>query len=100
MIAFKGDVPPDTFEKAAQHVGEGFCGIGRGLAIVFKQFIADFLCKTLVFEMFKAQSFEDLGQYPQAFVLVAVGAAGAREKIRDFMQTLNRKEGEDYLFVA
>ena len=34
------------------------------------------------------------------FVLVAVGAAGAREKIRDFMRARQRLEGADYLFVA
>ena len=34
------------------------------------------------------------------FLLVAVGAAGAREKIRDFMWARHRLEGADYLFVA
>lgn len=33
-------------------------------------------------------------------VLVAVGAAGAREEISAFMLKHNRTEGEDYLFVA
>jgi glycosyltransferase involved in cell wall biosynthesis len=45
-------------------------------------------------------SFEDLDEHPDTFVLVAVGAAGAREKIRKFMQTRNRQEGIDHLFVA
>lgn len=35
-----------------------------------------------------------------SMVLVAVGAAGAREEISGFMTDLGRKEGEDYLFVA
>lgn len=35
-----------------------------------------------------------------SFVLVAVGAAGAREEIRCFMNGLGRVEGEHYLFVA
>jgi glycosyltransferase involved in cell wall biosynthesis len=43
---------------------------------------------------------EHLAQEPAAFVLAAVGSAGAREKIRAFMQRLRRAEGEDYLFVA
>jgi glycosyltransferase involved in cell wall biosynthesis len=34
------------------------------------------------------------------FILVAVGAAGAREEIRSFMQARDRLEGADYLFVA
>ncbi len=34
------------------------------------------------------------------FILVAVGAAGAREEIRGFMQARDRLEGVDYLFVA
>jgi glycosyltransferase involved in cell wall biosynthesis len=33
-------------------------------------------------------------------VLVAVGAAGAREKIRTWMGTSEKEEGRDYLFVA
>jgi glycosyltransferase involved in cell wall biosynthesis len=36
----------------------------------------------------------------RTFVLVAVGAAGARGKIRRFMQALGRTEGSDFLFVA
>jgi glycosyltransferase involved in cell wall biosynthesis len=36
----------------------------------------------------------------QSFVLVAVGAAGAREEIRGFMRGLGRKEGEHFLFLA
>lgn len=36
----------------------------------------------------------------ESFVLVAVGSAGAKEKIRDFMLGVDRIEGEDYLFVA
>jgi len=43
---------------------------------------------------------ERLAQEPAAFVLAAVGAAGARRKIRAFMARLGRTEGEDYLFVA
>lgn len=35
-----------------------------------------------------------------AMVLVAVGAAGAREEISAFMLEHNRHEGQDYLFVA
>jgi glycosyltransferase involved in cell wall biosynthesis len=34
------------------------------------------------------------------FVLVAVGARSAREKIRDFLSAHERSEGRDYLFVA
>jgi hypothetical protein len=34
------------------------------------------------------------------FIVVAVGAAGAREKIRGFMGRARRREGDDYLFVA
>jgi len=33
-------------------------------------------------------------------VLVAVGAAGAREKIQAYMVEHGKKEGLDYLFVA
>jgi len=36
----------------------------------------------------------------EAFVLVAVGAAGAREKIGAYMLECGKKEGPDYLFVA
>ena len=36
----------------------------------------------------------------QEFVLVAVGAAGARAEIRSWMNDRNREEGRDYLFVA
>ena len=35
-----------------------------------------------------------------SFVIVAVGAAGAREEIRSFMGGVGRIEGEHYLFVA
>ena len=35
-----------------------------------------------------------------AMVLVAVGAAGARAEIAEFMSSHNLAEGEDYLFVA
>ena len=41
-----------------------------------------------------------LEREPKAFVLAAVGAAGARPRIRAFMERLGRIEGEDYLFVA
>lgn len=34
------------------------------------------------------------------FIIVAVGAAGARKQIRSFMEEHERCEGEDYLFVA
>jgi glycosyltransferase involved in cell wall biosynthesis len=34
------------------------------------------------------------------FVLVAVGAAGARREIRAYMRDLDRKEGKDFLFLA
>jgi len=40
---------------------------------------------------------EDLGA---AMLLVAVGAAGAREEIAAFLQVHNKVEGRDYLFVA
>ena len=43
---------------------------------------------------------EWLRSNPDAFVLVAVGAAGARAKIRRFLDDLGRTEGEHYLFVA
>ena len=43
---------------------------------------------------------EWLSENPDAFVLAAVGAAGARARIRSFMDGLGRVEGEDYLFVA
>jgi hypothetical protein len=36
----------------------------------------------------------------ESFILVAVGAAGVRPEIREFMQSHGRIEGEDYLFVA
>jgi len=36
----------------------------------------------------------------ETFVLVAVGAAGARAEIREFMQGYGKVEGEQYLFVA
>ncbi len=41
-----------------------------------------------------------LAEHGCAFVVVAVGARGARGEIRAFMQQLGRKEGTDYLFVA
>jgi glycosyltransferase involved in cell wall biosynthesis len=43
---------------------------------------------------------ERLEREPSAFVLAAVGSAGARPRIRAFMARLGRDEGEDYLFVA
>jgi len=43
---------------------------------------------------------EHVDQLEDAFVLVAVGAAGAREEIRQFMQDRKKEEGEEYLFVA
>ncbi|MEE4216129.1 MAG: glycosyltransferase [Xanthomonadales bacterium] len=41
-----------------------------------------------------------LVQDQESFVLVAVGAVGAKGEIRRFMQDLGRVEGENYLFVA
>lgn len=41
-----------------------------------------------------------LEQDRESFVLVAVGSAGAKVEIREFMQGLGRVEGEQYLFVA
>jgi hypothetical protein len=35
-----------------------------------------------------------------AMLLVAVGAAGAREEISDFLHSYDKVEGRDYLFVA
>ena len=43
---------------------------------------------------------QHLEQDRESFVLVAVGSAGAKEEIRQFMQDLDRVEGEQYLFVA
>lgn len=43
---------------------------------------------------------EHLHEDDQSFVLAAVGSAGAREKIRAFMSSAGRIEGEHYLFVA
>ena len=43
---------------------------------------------------------EWLESEPEAFVLAAVGAAGARGKIRKYMRQLGRIEGAHYLFVA
>ena len=43
---------------------------------------------------------ERLAGEPSAFVLGAVGAAGARARIRAFLGSLGRAEGEDFLFVA
>jgi glycosyltransferase involved in cell wall biosynthesis len=43
---------------------------------------------------------ERAGERPDQFILVAVGAAGARENIRGFMRRCGRQEGRDYLFVA
>lgn len=40
-----------------------------------------------------------LPQLRDAFVLAAVGAVGARQRIRGFMQRHGRVEGRDYLFV-
>ncbi|NNK33685.1 MAG: glycosyltransferase [Xanthomonadales bacterium] len=44
--------------------------------------------------------FEQLAEFGDAFVLVAVGAVGARDKIRGYMRRIGREEGADYLFVA
>lgn len=43
---------------------------------------------------------ENVSGLTDEFVLVAVGAAGAREKISEFMAVHNKTEGTDYLFVA
>jgi glycosyltransferase involved in cell wall biosynthesis len=45
-------------------------------------------------------SVEWLAANPGVFVLAAVGAAGARAKIRRFLEGLGRVEGEHYLCVA
>jgi glycosyltransferase involved in cell wall biosynthesis len=45
-------------------------------------------------------SFDDPNALEKAFVVVAVGAAGAREEIRCFLSDRGRREGRDYLFVA
>ena len=37
---------------------------------------------------------------PVGAILVAVGARGARAKIRQFMADAGRQEGGDYLFVV
>jgi glycosyltransferase involved in cell wall biosynthesis len=43
---------------------------------------------------------EQLDQMKDTFILVAVGAAGARSEIREFMRQRKRIEGEHFLFVA
>jgi glycosyltransferase involved in cell wall biosynthesis len=43
---------------------------------------------------------EQLSPSDSRFILVAVGAAGARDEIRAFLADQGRLEGEDYLFVA
>jgi hypothetical protein len=43
---------------------------------------------------------DQLGEIEAPFILVAVGAAGARAEIRDFLVRRGREEGRDYLFVA
>lgn len=43
---------------------------------------------------------EQVTELNDAFVLVAVGAAGAREEIAAYMLEHGKKEGPDYLFVA
>ncbi len=43
---------------------------------------------------------DKIQQDPLPMVLVAVGSAGARSEIATFMQTNNKVEGSDYLFVA
>jgi hypothetical protein len=45
-------------------------------------------------------SIDEISGMKESFVLVAVGAAGVRPKIREFMQSHGRVEGEHYLFVA
>ena len=43
---------------------------------------------------------EEIDRMNDVFILVAVGAAGAREKIREFMDQRALIEGEHFLFVA
>jgi len=43
---------------------------------------------------------EQVTRLEEEFVLVAVGAAGARLKIRSWMEQQKQEEGRDYLFVA
>lgn len=43
---------------------------------------------------------EQVDELEDQLVLVAVGAAGARQEIRQFMQAREKEEGADYLFVA
>ena len=43
---------------------------------------------------------EEIDRMDDVFILVAVGAAGARPKIRDFLQQRALVEGEHFLFVA
>ena len=43
---------------------------------------------------------EEIDRMDDVFILVAVGAAGARPKIRDFLQQRMLVEGEHFLFVA
>ena len=43
---------------------------------------------------------EEIDRMDDVFILVAVGAAGARPKIRDFLQQRTLVEGEHFLFVA
>jgi glycosyltransferase involved in cell wall biosynthesis len=43
---------------------------------------------------------DHVDQLDSQFILVAVGAAGARQKIRAFLQQRKRVEGSDYLFVT
>jgi glycosyltransferase involved in cell wall biosynthesis len=45
-------------------------------------------------------SIDEIRHLADSFFLVAVGAAGVRPEIRDFMQLHGRVEGEHYLFVA
>jgi len=44
--------------------------------------------------------FDQAVHMKECFILVAVGAAGVRPEIREFMQSHDRVEGEHYLFVA
>ncbi len=47
--------------------------------------------------VWSVEKIEDLGA---VMLLIAVGAAGAREKIAGFLQSRRKVEGQDYLFVA
>lgn len=43
---------------------------------------------------------DEVAHRPEAFYIVAVGAAGARPEIRDHFESLGRTEGVDFLFAS